>query len=66
MRGRRLTRKRLAGFQHSAFTFGCESSIAQNPDINPADVQIGSLINIIQKGLLYEELESQLKQVHPF
>lgn len=49
----------LIGFQHSAFTFGYESSIT-NADVDPSDVGTGALISIIQKGLLYQEMEAQI------
>jgi len=45
-----------SGFVHSAFVFGAESLIAQS-NINGALVPPCSLINIIQKGLMYVEAE---------
>lgn len=50
----------LEGFTHSAFAFGHESNIIKH-DVNPTDIPTGSLINIIQKGLLYQEIESEIK-----
>ena len=44
------------GFQHSAYTFGIESHIAQS-NINSALVPPAALISIIQKGLQYTEAE---------
>ena len=46
----------IAGFRHSAFTFGCESMVAKS-NINGAKIPPGELINLIQKGVLYTELE---------
>lgn len=48
-----------AGFKHSAFMFGSESSIA-NVNINGADVAPGLLISYIQKGLQYKDIETHL------
>ncbi|XP_055386131.1 F-box-like/WD repeat-containing protein TBL1XR1 [Condylostylus longicornis] len=45
-----------SGFQHSAFTFGIESHISQS-NINGALVPPAALLTIIQKGLLYTEVE---------
>ncbi|KAI6244128.1 F-box-like/WD repeat-containing protein ebi [Aphelenchoides fujianensis] len=44
------------GFQHTAFTFGCESNIA-NSSIDGTMVPRGALIAIIQKGLHFTEAE---------
>ncbi len=52
----------LAGFQHSAFTFGYES-LVHKTGINGADVPPGALISFIQKGLQYLELEANLTDV---
>lgn len=46
----------LAGFQHSAYTFGIESHISQS-NINGALVPPAALLSIIQKGLQYTEAE---------
>jgi len=51
-----------SGFEHSAFTFGYESNVVK-ADINPADVPPGTLINFIQKGLQYLEVETHVKDV---
>jgi len=48
-----------SGFQHSAFTFGAESTISKS-SINGENVPAGALITFIQKGLQYIEVESQL------
>ncbi|XP_049848435.1 F-box-like/WD repeat-containing protein TBL1XR1 isoform X1 [Schistocerca gregaria] len=50
-----------SGFHHSAFTFGYESNIIR-ADISPEDVANGALINIIQKGMLYSEIEKEIKE----
>jgi hypothetical protein len=47
---------RGAGFRHSAFTFGAESSVAKS-NINGAKIPPGQLINFVQKGIMYSELE---------
>ncbi|KAI6173461.1 F-box-like/WD repeat-containing protein ebi [Aphelenchoides besseyi] len=44
------------GFQHTAFTFGCESNIV-NSTIDGTQVPRGALITIIQKGLHFTEAE---------
>ena len=61
-----------AGFRHSAFTFGCESMVAKS-NINGAKIPPGQLINFVQKGILYTELErsvgedgSELNSTEPF
>ena len=45
-----------AGFRHSAFTFGAESMVAKS-NINGAKIPPGQLVNFVQKGLMYTELE---------
>ena len=45
-----------AGFRHSAFTFGAESAVAKS-NINGAKIPPGQLINFVQKGIMYAELE---------
>ncbi|XP_018027013.1 F-box-like/WD repeat-containing protein TBL1XR1 [Hyalella azteca] len=45
-----------SGFVHAAYTFGLESHISQS-NINGALVPPAALVNIIQKGLLYTEVE---------
>jgi len=52
----------LAGFSHSAFTFGIESHISQS-NINGALVPPAALISIIQKGLQYVEAEVSINEV---
>jgi len=44
------------GFLHSAFVFGIESHISQS-NINGALVPPAALLNILQKGLMYTEVE---------
>jgi transducin (beta)-like 1 len=51
-----------SGFQHTAFTFGYESNIVR-ADVNPSEVSHGALINIVQKGLLYLDIEREVKGV---
>jgi transducin (beta)-like 1 len=48
-----------SGFQHSAYTFACESLIGR-ANINGAEVEPGSLITYIQQGLLYSEIENHI------
>lgn len=48
--------KSFPGFQHTAFTFGCESNIV-NSTIDGTLVPRGALISIIQKGLHFTEAE---------
>ncbi|XP_073826493.1 transducin beta like ebi [Musca autumnalis] len=45
-----------SGFSHSAFVFGIESHISQS-NINGALVPPAALLTILQKGLLYTEVE---------
>ncbi|KAH0786741.1 Adaptin N terminal region family protein [Histomonas meleagridis] len=45
------------GFDHSAFAFGCESKISLNP-ISQRKVQPGSLVYLIQKGIMYSQMEA--------
>lgn len=52
----------LAGFQHSAYTFGIESHISQS-NINGALVPPAALLSIIQKGLQYTEAEISVGDV---
>lgn len=55
----------MAGFIHSAYTFGIESHISQS-NINGALVPPGALLNIIQKGLQYTEAEISIGEVSNF
>ncbi|KNC28721.1 F-box-like/WD repeat-containing protein ebi [Lucilia cuprina] len=48
-----------SGFTHSAFVFGIESHISQS-NINGALVPPAALLTILQKGLLYTEVELSL------
>jgi transducin (beta)-like 1 len=50
------------GFVHAAYTFGLESHISQS-NINGALVPPAALVNIIQKGLLYTEVEISVGEV---
>eukprot|EP00126_Sphaerothecum_destruens_P009921 Sdes_comp20629_c0_seq2m15775 len=47
------------GFQHSAYAFGHEGNLFQ-ANINRAEVPVGILLAIIQKGLQYVEAEIEL------
>ena len=51
-----LIRLPAAGFRHSAFTFGCESLVAKS-NVNGSKIPPGQLVNFIQKGIMYTELE---------
>uniref|UniRef100_A0A0K0EQH2 LisH domain-containing protein n=1 Tax=Strongyloides stercoralis TaxID=6248 RepID=A0A0K0EQH2_STRER len=46
------------GFVHTAFAFSCESGVATS-DIDYNNVPNGSLITIVQKGILYAHAEVQ-------
>lgn len=48
-----------AGFTHSAFVFGCESTVSK-VNIDGKDVPIGALVSFIQKGFQFMELEANL------
>eukprot|EP01029_Cantina_marsupialis_P028184 TRINITY_DN775831_c0_g1_i1.p1 TRINITY_DN775831_c0_g1~~TRINITY_DN775831_c0_g1_i1.p1 ORF type:complete len:466 (+),score=137.01 TRINITY_DN775831_c0_g1_i1:81-1478(+) len=48
-----------SGFDHSAFTLGCESLVAST-GISNADVPPGALISYLQKGLQYVEIEQHM------
>ena len=52
----------IAGFSHSAYTFGIESHISQS-NINGALVPPAALLSIIQKGLQYTEAEISVGEV---
>ena len=52
----------VAGFSHSAFTFGIESHISQS-NINGTLVPPAALISILQKGLQYVEAEISINEV---
>ena len=45
-----------AGFRHSAFTFGFESLVTKS-NINGSKIPPGELITLVQKGMMYTELE---------
>lgn len=51
----------IAGFAHTAFTFGAESSIL-NSGLPGADVPVGTLVSILQKGFQFAELEANLTE----
>lgn len=48
-----------SGFTHSAFVFGCESTVSK-VNIDGKDVPIGALVSFIQKGFQFMELEANL------
>lgn len=50
-----------SGFVHSAFVFAYESLVGRS-DIATVDIPPGSLINFLQKGLQYVEIERELEQ----
>lgn len=50
-----------SGFVHSAFVFACESLVGK-ATISTADIPPGALINFIQKGLQYVEIERELSE----
>jgi transducin (beta)-like 1 len=50
-----------AGFTHSAFVFGCESTVSK-VNIDGKDVPIGALVSFIQKGFQFMELEANLTE----
>ena len=52
----------IAGFLHSAFTFGFESGLNKVP-IDGNQVPPGALVSFVQKGLQYLELEANLTDV---
>mmetsp|Transcript_53287 Transcript_53287/g.122461 ORF Transcript_53287/g.122461 Transcript_53287/m.122461 type:complete len:504 (-) Transcript_53287:158-1669(-) len=45
-----------SGFRHAAYTFGCESLVAKS-NINGSKIAPGELVNLVQKGIMYSELE---------
>mmetsp|Transcript_1715 Transcript_1715/g.3593 ORF Transcript_1715/g.3593 Transcript_1715/m.3593 type:complete len:487 (-) Transcript_1715:148-1608(-) len=45
-----------SGFRHAAYTFGCESLVAKS-NINGSKIAPGELVNLVQKGIMYMELE---------
>ena len=57
-----VTTKQLAGFQHSAFTFGYESMVHRN-GVQEKDIPPAGLISFVQKGIQYLELETNLNEV---
>ncbi|GBG30801.1 F-box-like/WD repeat-containing protein TBL1X [Hondaea fermentalgiana] len=50
-----------SGYVHSAFTFAYESLVGR-ADLATADIPPGALINFLQKGLQYVEIEKELEQ----
>ena len=52
----------VAGFQHSAFTFGLEAHVHQS-SINGSAIPPGALIAVLQKGLQYVEAEVSIAEV---
>ena len=54
-----------AGFRHSAFTFANESQVVKS-NINGSAVPPGALISYLQKGLLYQQIETHVNDVRIF
>lgn len=54
-----VDRSLVVGFTHSAFVFGCESTVDKSA-IEGKDVPIGALVSFIQKGFQLMELEANL------
>jgi hypothetical protein len=52
----------LSGFVHSAYSFGNESIVTKS-NIATSEVSPGALINFLQKGLMYQELEQHVNEV---
>lgn len=50
-----------SGFVHSAFVFAYESLVGRS-ELATVDIPPGSLINFLQKGLQYVEIEKELEQ----
>ena len=50
-----------AGFRHSAFTFGCESMVTKS-NINGSKIAPGELVNLVQRGIMYTELERSVAE----
>ena len=48
-----------AGYGHSAFVFGNES-LAQDTQVAPGDFCPSTLVDIVQKGIQYKELQARL------
>lgn len=51
----------FTGFTHSAFVFGCESTVSK-VNIDGKGVPIGALVSFIQKGFQFMELEANLTE----
>ena len=52
------------GFQHTSYVFNSESHVKREmPDLH--NVPPGALIKFVQKGILYCEMEANLKEVLP-
>ena len=45
------------GFEHTAFSFGCESKIPSKP-IASREIPPGSLVYLVQKGIMYAQMEA--------
>jgi len=50
-----------SGFRHAAYTFGCESFVAKS-NINGAKIAPGELVNLVQKGIMYNDLERSVAE----
>ena len=52
----------FAGFEHAAYTFGYQSLVHKHT-VRDKDIPPGALILIVQKGLQFIELETNLDKV---
>ena len=48
-------------YDHTSFSFGCESKIPTNPIAN-REIPPGSLVYLIQKGVMYAQIESAAEE----
>jgi len=48
-------------YDHTSFSFGCESKIPSNP-IAERDVPPGSLVYLVQKGIMYAQMEAAAEE----
>lgn len=51
--------ERLAGYAHSAFIFGNETKAKDTP-ISPGEFCPSALVDLLQKGILYKELQTRI------
>lgn len=57
----------MLGFLHSAFAFGHESLLLEEPVFLKEGhaIAAGTLLNLVHKGLKYMEIEAHLNEVQP-